>query len=559
MSAESHRTPAQIRSAPRTIRSIDGDGHWVEFDPVFAERMRKVGGDLAADGFLAAMETTRDALSMSVAERRRRRIAQPAFWSRQAENTLDRATAMMPRLLYERLRRSAADFAIIYPTAGLRLPRISDDATRRAVIRAHNIVTADYFRDLGDRMTPAAIIPMHTPEEAIAELEYVTRELGAKVGMFGSGMSRRIASTPPTGSGRGRGSPSGTTCSPSTATTTTTRSGRSAASSGSRRPSTARAATRACGCRRSNFVYNHIGHFAAAGHAVSKAIFLGGVTRRFPELRFAFLEGGVGWACQLFGDLIEHWERRNAQALERMDPRKLDRDLLMNLVEKYGDADMVATLQARDGWPDHDASLTGGDRRPRRLQPPAGSRRKEDWVDLYAKPFYFGCEADDRTNAWAFSPHNPFGAKLNAIYSSDIGHFDVIDMRDPLPEAYELVEDGVISPDNFRDFTFANAVHLWGTQNPRFFEGTAVARAAARGAGAREEGVDRARPRRPAPARASGSWPSRGTSWPPSRDAHGPARAGRRAAGSAPGRGGSERRVGACRAPGPSSSPASRA
>ena len=52
-------------------------------------------------------------------------------------------------------------------------------------------------------------------------------------------------------------------------------------------------------------------------------------------------------------------------------------------------------------------------------------------------------------------------------------------MRDPLPEAYELVEDGLISHDNFRDFTFANAVHLWGTQNPRFFEGTAVARAAA--------------------------------------------------------------------------------
>jgi hypothetical protein len=26
---------------------------------------------------------------------------------------------------------------------------------------------------------------------------------------------------------------------------------------------------------------------------------------------------------------------------------------------------------------------------------------------------------------------------------------------------------------------FANAVHLWGTQNPKFFDGTAVARAAA--------------------------------------------------------------------------------
>ena len=43
------------------------------------------------------------------------------------------------------------------------------------------------------------------------------------------------------------------------------------------------------------------------------------------------------------------------------------------------------------------------------------------------KPFYFGCEADDRSNAWAFNTKaNPFGARLNA----DIGHFDVPDMMD---------------------------------------------------------------------------------------------------------------------------------
>jgi hypothetical protein len=46
--------------------------------------MRKVGGDRAADGFLAALKTTQDALSMSLAERRRRRVAQPGFWTRQA-------------------------------------------------------------------------------------------------------------------------------------------------------------------------------------------------------------------------------------------------------------------------------------------------------------------------------------------------------------------------------------------------------------------------------------------------------------------------------------------
>jgi hypothetical protein len=52
-------------------------------------------------------------------------------------------------------------------------------------------------------------------------------------------------------------------------------------------------------------------------------------------------------------------------------------------------------------------------------------------------------------------------------------------MIDPLPEAYELVEDGQITANNFRDFTFDNAVRLWGTQNKHFFEGTRVAKEAA--------------------------------------------------------------------------------
>ena len=56
------------------------------------------------------------------------------------------------------------------------------------------------------------------------------------------------------------------------------------------------------GSRRSisNYVYNHIGSFAAANDAFCKALFLGGVTRRFPELNFGFLEGGVAWAIRRF-------------------------------------------------------------------------------------------------------------------------------------------------------------------------------------------------------------------------------------------------------------------
>jgi hypothetical protein len=40
---------------------------------------------------------------------------------------------------------------------------------------------------------------------------------------------------------------------------------------------------------------------------------------------------------QLFGDLIEHWERRSVKALERMHPDKLDRAKLMS-VQGYGDS-----------------------------------------------------------------------------------------------------------------------------------------------------------------------------------------------------------------------------
>ena len=58
-------------------------------------------------------------------------------------------------------------------------------------------------------------------------------------------------------------------------------------------------------------------------------------------------------------------------------------------------------------------------------------------------------------------------------------HFDVPDMTGVLPEAYEMVEHGLASADDFRDFTFGNVVRLFGRQNPHFFEGTRVARDAA--------------------------------------------------------------------------------
>jgi hypothetical protein len=75
---------------------------------------------------------------------------------------------------------------------------------------------------------------------------------------------------------------------------------------------------------------------------------------------------------------------------------------------------------------------------------------------------------------------NPFGAKLRAMFSSDLGHWDVPDMSEVLAEAYELVEEGLVSPEDFRDFVFTNPVRFYTSANPDFFRGTRCEAAAAR-------------------------------------------------------------------------------
>ncbi|MGO8916497.1 MAG: hypothetical protein ACLQJR_11385 [Stellaceae bacterium] len=90
--------------------------------------------------------------------------------------------------------------------------------------------------------------------------------------------------------------------------------------------------------------------------------------------------------------------------------------------------------------------------------------------------FYFGCEADDPLLAMAFNRRLvPGGQPLKAMFSSDISHWDVVDMAEVLEEAYELVERGHLDLDAFRQFTFGHIAELHAGMNPDFFTGTPVA------------------------------------------------------------------------------------
>ena len=60
------------------------------------------------------------------------------------------------------------------------------------------------------------------------------------------------------------------------------------------------------------------------------------------------------------------------------------------------------------------------------------------------------------------------------MFSSDVGHFDVIDLSGVLEEAFELVEDGDLDAAQFESFTFGNAARLHTSLNTDFFSGTVV-------------------------------------------------------------------------------------
>jgi hypothetical protein len=105
----------------------------------------------------------------------------------------------------------------------------------------------------------------------------------------------------------------------------------------------------------------------------------------------------------------------------------------------------------------------------------AGITSVADIAARFADAFSFGAEADDPMTAWAFAREvNPSGAALRVFFGSDIGHWDVCDFRETLPEAYEQVEHGRLTPEDFRAFVFDNALALYGT-NPAFFRAASFA------------------------------------------------------------------------------------
>jgi predicted TIM-barrel fold metal-dependent hydrolase len=450
---------------------IDTDGHMAEHLPTLAPYLEREGLSLDDPALRRLLPPTvgTDAIwhEQSPEERADTRTPRGPWWSAPAARTIDLATALFPALLYERLDEMGIDFGVVYPSLGLVFLHAEEDAFRRGACRALNRANAETFAPLADRLTAVAAIPMHTPDEAIAELDYAVEILGHKAVLLAGYVQRPFGALRHADPVVSRyafwldqfGLDSAYDYDP-----VWERARQLGVSIAFHSGFIGMTPYRSP----SSYVFNHLSMLAAGQQSLAKSLFLGGVTRRFPELNFAFLEGGVAWAAALYSDLVGHWDKRNLAALKQhLDPALVDRALMGRLMARY-------------------APATAGVRSPRLARPTEPEDLLDEWArcdiesaediaTLFVEPFYFGCEADDPMTSLAFNTAlNPFGAELKAMMGSDIAHWDLPDMTEVVEEAYELVDRGLIDQAAFKKFTFEHPVAFYTRTNPGFFDGTVV-------------------------------------------------------------------------------------
>lgn len=474
------KTSKQIR-AGLDHPIIDADGHFVEVLPLLhdyvAQFLGEWGGADLRERYLksgiGATDTATILMDRQADVVRREWRAMPSWWGWQCQNTLDRATCHLPKLMYDRLDDMGIDYMLCYPSATLAYLDVMDAELAQGLARAANTMFAGEFKAYADRLTPGGIIPMHNPTIACEEIDYAVNTLGLKA-LLVSGYARRpierIAEQEPKFARLAYRLDQFGLDSPYDYDPVWQSCVDNKVAPVSHSALQYHRVTRSI----SNYVFNHVGGLAASHYEMCKSIFLGGVTARFPQLRMGFLEGGVAWACNLYGDLLGHWSKRNKNEIGQLNPDILDVDELMRYFERYGDERQVANLdRLREFYKRPGAH-------PAELDEFAACNieKADDLRERFIPHFYFGCEADDRLIAWAFNEKiNPLGARLRPIFGSDVAHWDVVDFLEPVEESYELVEDGVITDEDFREFAFLNPARLHAEMNPDFFKGTVVEKA----------------------------------------------------------------------------------
>ncbi|MFZ1618335.1 MAG: hypothetical protein WAT41_13375, partial [Flavobacteriales bacterium] len=167
---------------------IDVDGHHLEFLPALDQHLKKHMGPVKFSRWITSQKTSQ----MTLQDRIHNRKAMPGWWTGPpATDLMDRAAAAFPELLVNRLDDLEIDFMILYTSVGLGSLVNPDNEVRIAFCKAINEFYAEHYLSFAERLTPAGLIPMFTPEEAIVEIEHCFK-LGYKVVQLSPGIPRPI-------------------------------------------------------------------------------------------------------------------------------------------------------------------------------------------------------------------------------------------------------------------------------------------------------------------------------------------------------------------------------
>ena len=416
---------------------IDSDGHAIEYLPLVRDILKEQAGE---DAVAALDRTTGGAAAMrglAPEQMRGAGMIRISWWGLPARNTLDRATALLPALLAARVEEMGIDHAILYPTYGLGSAQQEDADLRRADrARVQHVLFGGVPGARRVAHAGRASSRCTRADEAIAELEFATSQLGLKAFMFGGPISRPVPGLDaPLRVARWLDTlgvdsvydydPVWAKCvelgvSPTFHT----------ASMGWPTHSSV-----------SSYVYNHIGMFATAGETLARSLFLGGVPPSLPHapLRVPGRWRRMGGVALRVADLpLGEAQPRRDRSLRPVHARPRAPRRSLRAVRQRGVP--RSTRRARRRAPATEPSRRGPGH-DRRVRGVGGARAPRTSATPTPTQFHFGCEADDPMTALAFDARrNPLGARLRAIFASDVGHWDVPDVREVLPEAWELVE-----------------------------------------------------------------------------------------------------------------------
>ncbi|MEL0114486.1 MAG: hypothetical protein VW835_22380, partial [Rickettsiales bacterium] len=162
MSAATEISPSEEIRAKLNHPVVDCDGHYIEFMPYYLDFVEEVAGAEMVETFRrnhigeGRLTPTRWH-NMSREQRQHQLRWRRPFYALPTKLVQDRATSMIPRLLYRRMDELGVDFSVLYPTLGLDMLFIKNDEIRQAACRALNKMNAAVWAEFSDRLAPAAL------------------------------------------------------------------------------------------------------------------------------------------------------------------------------------------------------------------------------------------------------------------------------------------------------------------------------------------------------------------------------------------------------------------